>query len=82
MEFDSKSFISSLTHRAGTYQMMDAEASVLYVGKAKNLKKRVASYFRKTGISTKTAALVKRINDIDITVTETETDLLFLSKIL
>ena len=80
MEFDSKSFLSSLTHRAGTYQMMDAEASVLYVGKAKNLKKRVASYFRKTGISTKTAALVKRIKDIDITVTETETEALILEQ--
>ena len=80
MEFDSKSFISSLTHRAGTYQMMDAEASVLYVGKAKNLKKRVASYFRKTGMSTKTAALVKRIKDIDITVTETETEALILEQ--
>ena len=80
MEFDSKSFISSLTHRAGTYQMMDAEASVLYVGKAKNLKKRVASYFRKTGISSKTAALVKRIKDIDITVTETETEALILEQ--
>ena len=80
MEFDSKSFLSSLTHRAGTYQMMDAEASVLYVGKAKNLKKRVASYFRKTGIPTKTAALVKKINDIDITVTETETEALILEQ--
>ena len=80
MEFDSKSFLSSLTHRAGTYQMMDAEASVLYVGKAKNLKKRVASYFRKTGISSKTAALVKRIKDIDITVTETETEALILEQ--
>jgi excinuclease ABC subunit C len=80
MEFDSKSFISSLTHRAGTYQMMDAEASVLYVGKAKNLKKRVASYFRKTGISSKTAALVKKIKDIDITVTETETEALILEQ--
>ena len=80
MEFDSKSFLSSLTNRAGTYQMMDAEASVLYVGKAKNLKKRVASYFRKTGISSKTAALVKRIKDIDITVTETETEALILEQ--
>ena len=80
MEFDSKSFLSSLTHRAGTYQMMDAEASVLYVGKAKNLKKRVASYFRKTGISSKTAALVKKIKDIDITVTETETEALILEQ--
>ena len=80
MEFNSKSFIGNLTQRAGTYQMMDSEGSVLYVGKAKNLKKRVSSYFRKSGISAKTAALVKRIHDIDITVTETETEALILEQ--
>ena len=47
MAFASKSFIDSLTQRAGTYQMIDSEGVVLYVGKAKNLKKRVSSYFRK-----------------------------------
>ena len=73
MAFASKSFIDSLTQRAGTYQMIDSEGVVLYVGKAKNLKNRVSSYFRKTGVSAKTSALVKRIEDIDITVTETET---------
>ena len=51
---------------------------MLYVGKAKNLKKRVASYFRKSGLSVKTAALVKRILQIDVTVTETETEALIL----
>ena len=64
MAFASKTFIDSLTQRSGTYQMMDSEGAVLYVGKAKNLKKRVSSYFRKTGISAKTTALVKRIEDI------------------
>ena len=80
MAFESKSFIDSLTQRAGTYQMMDSDGSVLYVGKAKNLKKRVSSYFRKSGISAKTSALVKRISDIDITVTETETEALILEQ--
>ena len=80
MAFASKSFIDSLTQRAGTYQMMDSEGAVLYVGKAKNLKKRVSSYFRKTGVSAKTSALVKRIEDIDITVTETETEALILEQ--
>ena len=80
MAFASKSFIDSLTQRAGTYQMMDSDGAVLYVGKAKNLKKRVSSYFRKTGVSAKTSALVKRIEDIDITVTETETEALILEQ--
>ena len=58
--------------------MLDGEGGVLYVGKAKNLKKRVASYFRKSGLPVKTAALVKRILQIDVTVTETETEALIL----
>ena len=58
--------------------MFDAEGEILYVGKAKNLKNRVSSYFRKTGLSPKTAALVKRIEQIDVTVTETETEALIL----
>ena len=58
--------------------MLDGEGAVLYVGKAKNLRKRVASYFRKSGLPVKTAALVKRILQIDVTVTETETEALIL----
>ena len=58
--------------------MLDGEGGVLYVGKAKNLKKRVNSYFRKSGLPVKTAALVKRILQIDVTVTETETEALIL----
>ena len=58
--------------------MLDGEGQILYVGKAKNLKKRVTSYFRKTGLTAKTAALVKRIVQVDVTVTETETEALIL----
>ena len=78
MAFDHQSFLKSLTQRPGIYQMLDGEGQVLYVGKAKNLKNRVTSYFRKTGLTPKTAALVKRIVQIDVTVTETETEALIL----
>ena len=78
MAFDHQSFLKSLTQRPGIYQMLDGEGQVLYVGKAKNLKNRVTSYFRKTGLTPKTAALVKRIVEIDVTVTETETEALIL----
>ena len=78
MAFDYQSFLKPLTLRPGIYQMFDAEGKILYVGKAKNLKNRVSSYFRKTGLTAKTAALVKRIAKIDVTVTETETEALIL----
>jgi excinuclease ABC subunit C len=78
MAFDHQSFLKSLTQRPGIYQMLDSEGQILYVGKAKNLKNRVTSYFRKTGLTAKTAALVKRIVQIDVTVTETETEALIL----
>ena len=78
MAFDHQSFLKSLTKRPGIYQMFDAEGQILYVGKARNLKNRVTSYFRKTGLTAKTMALVKRIDKIDVTVTETETEALIL----
>ena len=78
MAFDSNSFLKSQTQRPGIYQMLDDQGQVLYVGKAKNLKNRLASYFRASGLSLKTAALVKRIESIDVTVTETETEALIL----
>ena len=78
MAFDHQSFLKSLTQRPGIYQMLDGDGEVLYVGKAKNLKNRVSSYFRSTGLTIKTAALVKRIISIDVTVTETETEALIL----
>jgi excinuclease ABC subunit C len=78
MAFEHKAFLKTLTQRPGIYQMLDGDGAVLYVGKAKNLKNRVSSYFRKTGLSSKTAALVKRMGQIDVTVTETETEALIL----
>lgn len=78
VRFDHRSFLKTLTQQPGIYQMYDAAGSVLYIGKAKNLKKRVASYFRKQRQELKTAALVDKIADIHVTVTNTETEALLL----
>ena len=53
-EFDAKSFLKTLPSRPGVYRMFDAEGQALYVGKAKNLKNRVSSYFRTTALDSKT----------------------------
>jgi excinuclease ABC subunit C len=76
--FDYASFLKTLTTRPGVYQMYDSEGALLYVGKAKNLKNRVGSYFRASGLTEKTMALVARISDIQVTVTSTEVDALLL----
>ena len=75
---DAESFWKQLTARTGVYQMYDGAGGLLYVGKAKNLKNRVTSYFRASGLSGKTMALVSRIRDIQVTVTTTERDALLL----
>jgi len=62
--------------------MFDAEAKLLYVGKAKNLKKRLASYFRKVGQAPKTAALLARIAPVEPTITANETEALLLEQTL
>ena len=77
-DFDSESYLAQLTTRPGVYQMFDDSGELLYVGKAKNLKNRVTSYFRASGLSAKTMALVARIADIEVTVTTTERDALLL----
>ncbi|QLH62788.1 excinuclease ABC subunit UvrC [Serratia symbiotica] len=76
--FDAKTFLSTLTSQPGVYRMYDATGTVIYVGKAKDLKKRLASYFRQQIASRKTETLVKNIAQIDITVTHTETEALLL----
>jgi len=76
--FDSKAFLKTLTSRPGVYRMLDAEGTVIYVGKAKNLKRRVASYFSRHDTSAKTRALVSQIRHIEITITHTENEALIL----
>ena len=80
MSFDAAVFLKNLTSRPGVYQMLGDEGAVLYVGKAKNLRKRVSSYFRKSGLAPKTHALVKRIVNVEVTVTETELEALLLEQ--
>ena len=77
-DFDAESYLTQLTSRPGVYQMYDREGGLLYVGKAKNLKSRVTSYFRPSGLSKKTMALVAKIANIEVTVTSTERDALLL----
>jgi excinuclease ABC subunit C len=78
MSFDSKAFLKAVTGKPGIYRMYNAEGKVLYVGKARNLKKRLQSYFRSSGLSPKTELLVSQIADVDVTVTHTESEALLL----
>ncbi|TRO40914.1 excinuclease ABC subunit UvrC [Pseudomonas sp. ALS1131] len=80
--FDSSAFLATCSGRPGVYRMFDGEGRLLYVGKAKNLKKRLSSYFRKTGQAPKTAALVARIAQIETTITSNETEALLLEQTL
>ena len=78
--FDHKAFLETVSHRPGVYEMLDHNGKTLYIGKAKNLKNRLASYFRASGLSTKTLALVGKIADIELTVTHSETEALLLEQ--
>ncbi|WP_261817245.1 excinuclease ABC subunit UvrC [Vibrio gallicus] len=78
MSFDSTSFLKTVTNQPGVYRMYNAEQVVIYVGKAKDLKKRLSSYFRSKLDNEKTRALVTHIRHIDVTVTHTETEALIL----
>lgn len=77
-QFDSAAFLKTVTNQPGVYRMYNAESVVIYVGKAKDLKKRLSSYFRSKVDSEKTRALVSNIAKIDVTVTHTETEALIL----
>jgi excinuclease ABC subunit C len=76
--FDSKSFLRSLTHRPGVYRMLNAKHKVIYVGKARDLKKRVSSYFHRTQQVAKTAAMMELVARVEVTVTNTEAEALLL----
>ncbi len=77
-DFNADSFLRTLTSMPGVYQMRDAEQRILYVGKAANLKKRVSSYFRTTGLSPKSRALMSHVASVVVTVTHTEAEALLL----
>lgn len=76
--FDHRAFLARLTSSPGIYQMLDADNTIIYIGKAKNLKNRVSSYFRSSGIAPKTAALVAQIDHVEIITTHTEGEALLL----
>ena len=78
MTFDAKAFLKNVTGKPGIYRMYNAEGKVLYVGKARNLKKRLQSYFRSSGLSPKTALMMSQVADVDVTVTHTESEALLL----
>jgi len=77
-EFDAKTFLRTLTNRPGAYRMLNAAGKVIYVGKARNLKKRVSSYFKRKHSDAKTAAMMQVVADVEVTVTNTETEALIL----
>ncbi|MCW8994646.1 MAG: excinuclease ABC subunit UvrC, partial [Psychromonas sp.] len=76
--FSAPQFLKTVTNEPGVYRMFDSKHTVIYVGKAKNLKKRLSSYFSLTQKHPKTLALVSHIASIEVTVTFTETEALIL----
>lgn len=76
--FDAKSFMPGVPQQPGVYRMLNAKGVVIYVGKAKNLKKRLSSYFRAQVDSIKTRALVSQIAQVELTLTHSETEALLL----
>ena len=77
-DFDSKLFLKTVPHKPGVYCMMNADNQVLYVGKAKDLKNRVSSYFRGNLVNSRIYSMVKQIRDVQITITNTEAEALLL----
>ncbi len=78
MAFDPKPFLANVSQRPGVYRMLAANGDVLYVGKARNLKNRLTSYFVGKAQAAKTMAMVSQIENIEVTVTASETEALLL----
>lgn len=76
--FEIATFLRTLTHRPGVYRMLDDKHKVIYVGKARDLKKRVSSYFNRTHDAVKTEAMMARVKRVEVTVANTEAEALLL----
>ena len=76
--FNAKSYVDSLPGRPGVYRMLDAQGEILYVGKARNLKSRVASYFQPSNVHPKVQALVAKTAGMEVTITNSDTEALLL----
>ncbi len=77
-EFDLDIFLKTLTARPGIYKMLDSKGEILYVGKARNLKNRVRSYFRVSTISPKISAMLTHLDVVEVTITSSESEALLL----
>src|ERR1700733_13831716 len=76
--FDAKGYVESLPARPGVYRMLDAQGEILYVGKARNLKSRVGSYFQPSNVQPKVQALVAKTTSMEVTITNSDTEALLL----
>jgi excinuclease ABC subunit C len=77
-QFDAKVYVDSLPGRPGVYRMLDAQGEILYVGKARNLKNRVASYFQPSNVQPKVQALIAKTVSMEVTIANSETEALLL----
>ena len=78
VRFDAKVFVDSLPGRPGVYRMLDGEGQILYVGKARSLKARVSSYFQPSNVQPKVQALIAKTANMEVTITNSETEALLL----
>ncbi|MFT5501864.1 MAG: excinuclease ABC subunit C, partial [Woeseiaceae bacterium] len=78
VQFDHKRFLRKLMHRPGVYRMMNAKNKIIYVGKARDLRKRVSTYFQRTPGDARIAQMMELVCDVEVTVTNTEAEALIL----